>query len=104
MFPSMMNPKQLVKYICQIVDNGNSPRFVVTASDEPTTPFVEESPSKVWKLVVRRINTHVSYTTTAMSYSTGRIICKNIWKSPIWTYTSKREESNSGDAKCRQST
>jgi len=54
-FSSMKNPEQKVKYICSIADSGDRPQFVVTAEDDLGNPVVGNSPSGVWKTVLKRV-------------------------------------------------
>jgi hypothetical protein len=54
-FSSMINPELRVKYTSQIVDAGDKPQFVVTASDDLTNPVVSNSPSGAWRTVLKRV-------------------------------------------------
>jgi len=54
-FASMKNPEQKVKYTCSIVDAGDRPQFVVTAEDDVGNPITGNSPSGVWKTVLKRV-------------------------------------------------
>jgi len=54
-FSSMINPEQRVKYTSQIIDFGDRPQFIVTASDEPHNPIISSSPSGAWRNVLKRV-------------------------------------------------
>jgi len=54
-FSSMISPDQKVKYTSQIIDVGDRPQFVVTASDEPHNPIISYSPSGAWRAVLKRV-------------------------------------------------
>jgi len=54
-FSSMINPEIRVKYTSQIVDGGDKPQFVVTASDDPLNPIVSHSPSGAWRTVLKQV-------------------------------------------------
>jgi len=65
-FSSMVNPEVRVKYVCQIIDGGDKPQFVVTAEDEMNDPITSYSPSGAWKTILKRV------------YKTGEEAKKNI--------------------------
>jgi len=61
-FWSMRLPNQLTRYTSQIVQSGITdendtplPLFIVTTDDDPLTIIKGESPSKVWKIVFKRV-------------------------------------------------
>jgi len=55
-FPSMLNAEIKVKYESKIVDAGDRPQFIVTASDDRANPIVSYSPSSCWKTVLKRVS------------------------------------------------
>jgi len=54
-FSSMHNPDVKVKYTSQIIDAGDRPQFVVTASDDLVNPIISHSPSSCWRTVLKRV-------------------------------------------------
>jgi len=61
-FWSMKTPNQLTRYTSQIVQSGITdendtplPLFIVTTDDDPLNIIKGESPSKVWKIVFKRV-------------------------------------------------
>lgn len=53
MYTSRINPEKQVKYLSQILESGDGPEFVVTASDDPEHPIVSrENPSECWRQIL----------------------------------------------------
>jgi len=56
MFTSRLNPDKQVRYTSQIVDSGDRPHFIVTASDDYENPISSyESPSACWRMVLEEL-------------------------------------------------
>ncbi|CAO3702962.1 unnamed protein product [Rhizopus stolonifer] len=55
-YPSMLDPTSNTVITSTIVDGGDAPRFVVTASDMPEDPIIANSATGAWTVVVRRSN------------------------------------------------
>lgn len=54
MFNSRINPGKQVRWTSQIVDCGERPQFIVTASDDIAHPFVShESPAACWRAILQ---------------------------------------------------
>jgi len=74
-FTSRVNPDRQVRYVSQILDNGERPQFVVTAMDDLEHPvYSTESPSSCWRIILQHfidtpINTDLNEHNTTTSTS-----------------------------------
>lgn len=55
-YMSTKTPDARCKYVCEIVDDGERPLFVVTPEDDPENPSKAHSASQAWKNILDRVN------------------------------------------------
>eukprot|EP01114_Cavostelium_apophysatum_P023537 TRINITY_DN88_c0_g1_i1.p2 TRINITY_DN88_c0_g1~~TRINITY_DN88_c0_g1_i1.p2 ORF type:complete len:428 (-),score=122.24 TRINITY_DN88_c0_g1_i1:257-1540(-) len=78
MFNSRLNQGKQVRYTSQIIDAGERPQFIVTASDDPTHPIISnESPSACWRAILQHFmdnnDDHTSISSTDKLSVSGRL-------------------------------
>ena len=53
---SMTKKGEKAIYTCEILDNGDKPKYRIVCNDNPNEPIEENSSTGCWKVVAERIN------------------------------------------------
>eukprot|EP01125_Pyxidicula_operculata_P016654 TRINITY_DN576_c0_g2_i1.p1 TRINITY_DN576_c0_g2~~TRINITY_DN576_c0_g2_i1.p1 ORF type:complete len:2102 (+),score=699.65 TRINITY_DN576_c0_g2_i1:116-6421(+) len=55
-YMSTLDPSKRCVYICEILNQDNSPKFKITPEDDPENFVVSDSAASSWKVIMERIN------------------------------------------------
>lgn len=56
MYASVKDPDRRCSYMCEILDGGEVPEFVVTPEDDPDNPAKGTSATSAWEKILKRVN------------------------------------------------